>query len=164
MKDILHPENMEDIVIIRPLSEPRQKVWKALTVPDLLKQWWTPKGFTTPFSRIDLRVGGSFLVSMRSPEGKDIWRTGVYREIIEPERIVYTDSFSDPDGNPVPASYYGMSEDLPLEARVAITLTEAEGGTNLTLRHSGIPAGVMKDMTKDGWNKLFDTFEALLKK
>lgn len=101
---------------------------------------------------------------MRSPEGQDFWSTGIYREIIENERIVSTDSFSDPEGNPVPASYYGMSGEWPQELLVTITFEELDGGTKLTLRHSGIPAGEMRDMTKEGWNESFDKLNVLLKK
>jgi uncharacterized protein YndB with AHSA1/START domain len=57
-----------------------------------VKRWWGPKGFTAPVCKIDLRVGSKFLYCMRSPDGKDYWNTGVYREIVEPERIVSTDS------------------------------------------------------------------------
>ena len=66
---------------------------------------------------------------MRSPEGKDYWSTGVYRKIIEPELLVYTDSFSDAEGNLVQASYYGMSGDWLLELLVTVNFEEHEGKT-----------------------------------
>ncbi len=66
-------------------------------------RWWGPKGFTSPACRIDLRVGGKYLFCTRSPDGRDFWSTGVYREILEPERIVCTDSFADEEGNVVSA-------------------------------------------------------------
>lgn len=86
-----------------------------------MKGWWGPKGFTAQVYNIDLLVGGSYLYCMRSPEGNDYWGTGVYREIIKPELLVYTDSFSDAEGNLVTASYYGMSGDWPLELLVRVT-------------------------------------------
>ncbi len=58
------------------------------------KQSWGPKVFTTPVSRIDLRVGSKYLSCMRGPDGRDYWSTGVYREIAAPERLVITDSFA----------------------------------------------------------------------
>jgi uncharacterized protein YndB with AHSA1/START domain len=83
--------------------------------------------------------------------------TGVYREIVEPERIVFTDSFSDAEGNVVPASYYGMSGDWPFELLVTVTFEEHEvKKTKLTLQHFGIPAGENRDMTEAGWNESFD--------
>jgi uncharacterized protein YndB with AHSA1/START domain len=76
-------------------------VWKAWTLPELVTKWWGPKGYTSPVAKIDFRVGGKYLYAMISPDGKDIWSTGVYREIAPPERFVATDSFADEKGNVV---------------------------------------------------------------
>ena len=108
------PEKQE-IIITREFDAQREFVWKALTYPERVKRLWGPKGFASPVAKIDFCDGGTSLVCMRSPEGKDYWSTGIYREIVEPERIVSTDSFSDAEGNVVPASYNGMSRDWPLE-------------------------------------------------
>ena len=86
-------KNQEELFITRIFDALRERVWKAWTEPELMKRWWGPKGFTTPYCEIDLRVGGKFLYCMRSPEGKDYWNTGVCREIVRLERIVCTDSF-----------------------------------------------------------------------
>ena len=144
------------LVITRVFDAPRGLVWKAWTDPERMKRWWGPKGFTAPFAKIDLRVGGTLLYCMRSPDGKDYWNTGVYREIIKPERIVCTDSFADEKGNVVPATHYGMSADFPLEMLVTVTFEEYEGKTKLTLHHVGIPSGPDQDGAQQGWNESFD--------
>lgn len=154
----------QEVVITRIFDVPRELVFKAWTEPERVKRWWGPKSFTSPVSKIDLRVGGSYLNCMRSPEGEDYWSTGVYREIVEPERIVYTDSFSDAEGNLVPSSHYGMSGDWPLELLVTVTFEEHEGKTRLTLRHVGIPAGENRDLAKAGWNESFDKLAEYLGK
>ena len=82
------PAAKGSVVITRIFDAPRERVWKAWTDPEQLKHWWGPKGFTTPVFRADLRVGGALLYCMRSPEGKDYWGTGVYREIVPVTRIV----------------------------------------------------------------------------
>ena len=64
-------------------------------------------------SRLISGAGGKYLWCMRSPEDQDYWGIGIYREIVELERIVYTDAFPDAKGNVVPASHYGMSGDRP---------------------------------------------------
>jgi uncharacterized protein YndB with AHSA1/START domain len=158
--------NEQELVITRVFDAPRELVWKAWTEPERVKRWWGPKGFTAPFCKIDLQVGGVFHYCMRSPEGKDYWNTGVYREIVEPDRIVCTDSFADEEGNVVPASHYGMSSDFPLQMLVAVTFEEHgehEGKTKLTLRHVGIPSGVDHDGAKQGWNESFDKLTEVLK-
>jgi uncharacterized protein YndB with AHSA1/START domain len=153
-----------DLVITRVFDAPRELVWKAWTEPERMKRWWGPQHFTAPVCKVDLRVGGTYLYCMRSPEGQDYWSTGVYREIVQPERIVCTDSFADEHGNQVPASHYGMGGDWPPALLVTVTFEEQAGKTKLTLRHAGIPAGEMSDLTKSGWNESFDKLaEALAK-
>lgn len=145
-----------ELVITRIFDAPRELVWRAWTEPERLMRWWGPKGYTSPVFKIDLRVGGKYLYCMRSPEGKEFWSTGVYREIVPPERLVVTDSFADQDGNVVPASHYGLGEDFPLELEVSVTFEEQDGKTKMTLRHVGLPAGQMSEMTGAGWNESFD--------
>jgi len=87
-----------ELVITRVFDAPRELVWKAWIDPERVRRWWGPKNFTAPVCKIDLRVGGAYLYCMRSPEGKDYWSRGVYREIVPPERIVCTDSFADEKG------------------------------------------------------------------
>jgi len=158
-----HPEEQE-LVITRIFDAPRELVWKAWTDPERTKKWWGPAGFTSPVCEIDLHVGGRYLNSMRSPEGQDFWSTGTYLEILMPERLVMTDSFADAEGNVVPATYYGLSADFPMELQVTVTFEELDGRTKMTLKHTGIPAGEMREQTEAGWNESFDKLAEYLKK
>jgi uncharacterized protein YndB with AHSA1/START domain len=152
----------KDLIITRIFDAPRELVWKAWTVPELAMRWWGPEGFTAPVTKIDLRVGGKYLYAMRSPEGKDFWSTGVYRELVPMERIVATDSFSDEKGNVVPASYYGMTGDWPSELLATMTFEDQKGKTRFTLRHECLPPGEMTESAKAGWNGSFDKLEKVL--
>jgi len=145
-----------ELVITRIFDAPRDLVWKAWTNPEHLKRWWGPKNFTAPVCKMDFRVGGKYLFCMRSPEGRDFWSTGVYKEIIPLERIVCTDSFADAEGNPVPAANYGMPGDWPAELLVTVTFEDDGGKTKMILRHAGMPAGQMSEMAVAGWNESFD--------
>ena len=116
--------NTKELVITRTFDAPRALVWRAWTDPELFKRWWGPSVFTCPVCRMDVRVGGKYLWCMRSPDGQDFWTAGEFREVVAPERIVYTDNFADEHGNPVPASYYGMSDDFPSQTVVTVTLVE----------------------------------------
>jgi uncharacterized protein YndB with AHSA1/START domain len=94
---------------------------------------------------------------MRSPEGKDYCGKGVYREIVEPERIIYTDFFVDDKGNLVPPSHYGISPDWPQETLVTVTFAEHDGKTRLTLQHSvGSVPNSERDMCQQGWSEMLD--------
>jgi uncharacterized protein YndB with AHSA1/START domain len=162
-KNIYAAQTKSEITITRYFNATRELVWKTWTEPEHIKRWWGPKGFTSHFCNIDLRVGGVLLFCMRSPEGRDYWSTGIFREIVKPSRIVCTDSFADERGNIVPASYYGMNADFPLEMLWTITLEEINGNIKFTLQHSGLPSGEMYDMTKQGWNQSLDKFAETLK-
>ena len=154
------------LVIERIFDAPRELVWKAWTDPVMVMRWWGPKGFTSPACEIDFRVGGKTLFAMQSPEfndGRPIWSTGVYREIVPLERIVTTDSFADESGNVVPATHYRMTEDFPLELLVTVTFEDLGGKTRMTLKHEGLPAGEMKDGAGVGWNESFDKLAESLK-
>jgi len=152
----------EDLVITRFFDAPREAVWNAWTDPEHFMRWWGPIGFTAPACKIDLRAGGKYLYCMRSPEGKDYWGTGVYREIVPIERIVFTDRFADEKGNVVPASHYGMEGDWPSEMLVTVTLEEDGSRTLMTLQHAGIPSGMLSDC-EDGWGGSFDKLAESLK-
>jgi uncharacterized protein YndB with AHSA1/START domain len=152
-----------EVVITRVFDAPRELVWRAWTDAEHFKRWWGPGHYTAPVAKFDLRVGGKFVWCMRSPEGQDFWSTGVFKELIEPERIVYTDSFADSDGNPVPASYYGMDADLPMERTIWVTLEGQDGKTLMTLRHAAAPSAEFSDMEQAGWNESFDKLAASLK-
>lgn len=145
-----------EIVITRVFDAPLDLVWKAWTDPEHVMRWWGPKDFTSPSCKMDLRVGGSYLFCMRSPEGDDYWSTGTFEEIAPKERIVYTDSFADEQGNVVPPSHYGMGDDSPMDLLVTLTFEEEAGKTKLTLTQSGFPEGEMAELSEAGWNESLD--------
>ena len=78
-----------EIVITRVLDAPRELVWSAWTDPEQVVQWWGPKGFTNPVCKFDVRVGGSIYVEMRAPDGTVYPMFGEYKEILEPEKLVF---------------------------------------------------------------------------
>jgi uncharacterized protein YndB with AHSA1/START domain len=153
---------MSELIIKRTFKAQKERIWEAWTAPGTLMVWSGPRSFTTPVSRIDLRVGGRYISCMRSPDGKEFWSTGVYKEIVPMSKLVLTDSFADSEGNVVPASQYGMPGIWPLELLVTVDLMEKDGVTEMELVHSGIPEGMAKEMTRSGWNESFDKLEEYL--
>ncbi len=86
--------NDRQLVLTRLIDAPRDKVYRAWTEPELLTRWFAPKPWTTPRAELDVRPGGSSLVTMRSPEGKDYHNPGVYLEVVKNERLVFTDAYT----------------------------------------------------------------------
>jgi uncharacterized protein YndB with AHSA1/START domain len=88
------PASDRDLVLTRVINAPPEKVYKAWTDPELLKQWFAPLPYTTPVAELDVRPGGSSLVVMRSPDGHDIQNPGVYLEVVENARLVFTNAYT----------------------------------------------------------------------
>ncbi len=159
--DVTTAEQQKTISIHRTLNLPLTTVWEAWSEPESFKKWWGPKEFTCPDCSIDFKVGGKFLASMQGEDGKKIWSTGTYKEIIRQKKIVVTDSFADSKGNIVPASDYKMP-DMELELLVTVEFEEANGKTNISLRHAGLATEIADECIK-GWQSSFDKMESNLK-
>jgi uncharacterized protein YndB with AHSA1/START domain len=82
-----------DLVLTRLIDAPREKLYRAWTEPELLKQWFAPAPYTTPMAELDVRPGGANLIVMRGPEGPDMPNHGVYLEVVPNERLVFTDAY-----------------------------------------------------------------------
>jgi len=83
-----------ELVLTRILNAPREKVYRCWVEPELIKQWFAPKPWTTPHAELDVRPGGTSLVVMRSPEGQDYPNRGIYLEVIPNEKLVFTDAYT----------------------------------------------------------------------
>jgi uncharacterized protein YndB with AHSA1/START domain len=112
----------KEVIITRVVDAPRALVFKAWTDSKQVAQWWGPNGFTTPVSELDPRPGGTIRIDMRGPDGVVYPSKGVFREIIEPERLVTTTTvFEDEQGNP------------KFEVLTTVTFAEHDGKTKLTV-------------------------------
>ena len=154
--------NEKLIVVSRSFDAPLELLWKAWTEPEHFMQWYGPKDFTTPSCEIDLKVGGRHLWSMESPDGRRMYFTGTFKEIVPMERIVYTDSNSDAEGNVMSPSMMGMPEGSPESMDVTVTFTHADGKTTVTVSHVGHGDGA--DYAAMGWEQAFDKLTAVLAK
>jgi uncharacterized protein YndB with AHSA1/START domain len=79
-----------EILITCLLNAPRELVWKAWTNPKHVAQWWGPRGFTTTIEKMDVRSGGVWKHVMHGPDGVDYPNKSVFKEVVKPERIVYS--------------------------------------------------------------------------
>ena len=116
--------NANELTITRLFNAPRELVWEAWTAPEHIMQWWGPNGFSNSSCVVDLRVGGTFHLSMCAPDGNTYPCVGIYQEIVEPERIVYASEAK--DGHPCGAG-------IPPRALVTVSFTEQQGKTTLSL-------------------------------
>ncbi|MFK7603503.1 SRPBCC domain-containing protein [Deinococcus sp. SM5_A1] len=98
-------ENEKELVLERTFSAPRALVFEAFTTAEHLRHWWGPRGWEVTHCTVDLRPGGRWHYCMKCMDrnqgdfyGMESWGLGVYDEITAPERLVYTDYFSDAAG------------------------------------------------------------------
>ena len=88
------PTSDRELVLTRIINAPREKVFRAWTDPQLLKQWFAPAPWTTPVAELDVRPGGANLIVMRGPDGNEFPNRGVYLEVVKNERLVFTDAYT----------------------------------------------------------------------
>lgn len=128
-----------ELVITRRFEAPRELVFEAWTRAEHLARWWAPQDCTLLSCEVDVRPGGAWYRRMRSRDGREHVKRGVYREIAAPERLVFTYLNEAADGSCGP------------EMLVTVTFEEDAGGTRLTLRQTGFEAPAERDAHTGGW-------------
>lgn len=140
------PSAARELVVSRIIDAPRALVFAAWTDAERAAHWWGPRGFASVSCAMDVRPGGRWRRAMRSPEGNLHVAGGVYREIVAPERLVFTYAWEDADGRP------------GLETLVTVTFAEHQGRTELTLRQSGFATMAACDAHRGGWQSCLERF------
>ncbi|MFC5468093.1 SRPBCC domain-containing protein [Cohnella suwonensis] len=164
-----HQAATSEFVISRTFNAPRDLVFKAWSEAEHLQHWWGPKGLAISVATLDFRPGGTFHYCMKAPDGNEMWGKFVYREIVPAEKIVFVNSFSDPEGNIVRPPFLLT---FPLEVLNVLTFDEQDGKTTLTLRGGPINATEdelklyesMHDSMQQGFTGTFDQLEEHLAK
>ena len=137
----------------RVFDAPRALVWKAWTTPETVVLWLGPVEWPAVSVAQDLRVGGEWRACLRSPEtGEDLWQGGVYREIVPPERLVFTFKWdeSHEDGPPVDTLVTVEFAELP------------DGRTRMDFTHEGLKSEQSLAGHRHGWTSTFERLEAFL--
>ena len=156
-----------EFVITRILDAPRALVFRAWTETKLMAAWWGPQTFTNPVCELDPRPGGKWFIQMRGPDGIDHPCQGSYREIVPPERLVFT-----VDHSALPEEWHdktdpGRDRSLgkpALEGVATVTFDEHRGKTKLTLRvryeSAAIRDSLLKMGMNEGWAQSLDKLAA----
>jgi uncharacterized protein YndB with AHSA1/START domain len=161
--------NAPEWEISRTFDAPRKLVWQAWTDPKQMAQWWGPKNFTNPVCELDVRVDGAYRMTMRSPDGSEYPLHGFYREIVEPERLVYTMEITDH-----PIEWFDQvdpARDKTKPPKVAFiqmaTFEDLGCKTKLTVKvwfeSEAIRNNLLKVGMNEGWSMSLDRLEVLLR-
>jgi uncharacterized protein YndB with AHSA1/START domain len=162
---IVHqPDARFDLVFERIVDVAPELVWRAWTTPSILKKWFTPAPWTTVDCEIDLRPGGIFRTTMRSPEGQEFPNAGCYLEIVPNRKLVWTNALA-PGYRPAqratacPGVEFAFTAVISLEASGAGTKYTAlviHGDEDSRKQHEAMGF-------HDGWGKALDQLVALVK-
>ena len=151
--DAVLPEHRE-LTLVRVYDAPRALVFKAFTDPVHVARWWGPHGFTTPVCEFEARPGGALRIHMRAPDGSVHVTQGEVREIVAPERFVFTIALLEDDGS------------IRLENLTTVTLVEHAGKTELTLqvrvRRATAAAAANLGGMRTGWGQSLERLGELL--
>lgn len=156
-------------VLERTFKAPIATLWKMWTQPEHMARWWGPKELKVGPSKMDFRRGGTYHYSMIGPDGSEMWGKMHYRDIVEPVRVLWVNSFSDKNGG---ITRHPMAPLFPAEILSTLILTEVgPGQTKVTIRAYPINAtpeeikffnGMHASMTQ-GWTGSFDRLGDVLK-
>lgn len=134
--------------IKRTFRATREKVFQSWTRPEALTQWCAPsETFSIPQAEVDLRVGGKYRIAMQAPDGNMHTAIGTYREILPPQRLVFTWTW---EGSPMP------------DTLVTLEFHERNGGTELVLTHELFPDAAAREHHVQGWTGCLGSLENFL--
>jgi uncharacterized protein YndB with AHSA1/START domain len=124
-------------------------VFAAFTEPNELAKWWGPAGFATPSLKFEPRVGDSYRIEMRPPEGDSFYLTGEFREVDAPSRLAFTFEWENPDPDDV-------------ETLVTLSFRDLRDSTEVALEQGPFKTEARRALHRDGWTDGFDKLERLL--
>lgn len=140
-----------ELVITRVFDAPRELVYAAWTDPDQLAAWSGPDSFAIVHIEGEVRPGGRWRMGMRSAEYGEYCNHGEWREVVPPERLVFTTAWEEPDGTP------------EHEMLVTVTFTDlGDGRTEMTFHQAAFMHERSRDSHREGWTECFDKLDTHL--
>lgn len=146
-------DSTTSLEIRRTFAAPRERVFQAWVEPEALRQWFHPSDqVATPVVEIDLRVGGRYYLEMHGAEGAIHRLGGTYREIIPPEKLVFTWQWLGEDGEAPEA-----------ESLVTVVFRPVgDGKTEIVLTHTALSSAEARDNHAQGWEGTLDELGTFL--
>jgi uncharacterized protein YndB with AHSA1/START domain len=135
--------NDHELTITRVFDAPRELVFAAWTNPDHLARWWGPTGFRTSSCTVRLTEGGQWRTCIIDDRGTELWASGVYRDIVRPERLAFSFAWETADGS------------RGHETLVTITFADRDGKTEMTFHQAVFESVESRDNHESGWAETF---------
>lgn len=133
----------------RVLTAKPEKIYRAFLDPDAMSKWLPPNGFTCKVHHMQAKVGGTYKMSFTNfTTEKSMSFGGEFRELIENERLRYTDNFDDPG--------------LPGEIQVTVDLKKVSLGTDISIVQEGLPSVIPLEACYVGWQQSLNNLAKLV--
>ena len=133
----------------RVLTARPEKIYRAFLDRDAMAKWLPPNGYTCSVHHMDAKVGGTYKMSFTNfTTQKSMSFGGEYRELVENERLRYTDNFDDPN--------------LSGEIQVTVTLKKVSLGTEMTIVQEGLPTVIPLEACYVGWQQSLNNLAKLV--
>jgi len=146
---------LPEVTFTRLFDAPRDLVFRAWTDAAQVAAWWGPHGFSNPLCEVDPRPQGRFTVHMQAPDGTVYPGGGVFREVVWPQRLVFTSTLEGGEGGPF------------IEAVNTVTFEDAAGRTRMTLHavvvHAASEAAGSLAGMREGWTQSLERLACILK-
>lgn len=150
------------VLITRLIDAPRELVFRSWSEAKHLEKWYAPNGCGIEFRKLEFRPGGNFHSCIRTPDGHQCWCTGVYEEIADPERIVYSMFVSDESGKLMEPTSVGMDPEWPAKTIVTVKFEAVGNQTRLTLHQTVGESLAKKTGAYPSWLSMLDRLESEL--
>jgi uncharacterized protein YndB with AHSA1/START domain len=135
------------LTITRTFDAPRALLFEVWTDPKHVRNWWGPRDYPATHIKMDVRPGGRWRHCLHGTEdGRDLWLGGVFREVVAPERLVFTFAWEE-------------EGERGLETLVTVTFVERDGKTLMTFRHEPFQSVEEREGHQGGWTSTFDRLE-----
>lgn len=151
LEEYLAKMPVKELMLTRVLNAPREVVFKAWTEVHQLAEWWGPRGFTNPVCQVDVREGGDIYIVMKGPDGGEYPMNGTFKEVVAPERLVFSSGALDKNNKPL------------FEVLTTVTFEPVGDKTKMTL-HASVsnlrPEGRQHiEGMNEGWSQSLDRLE-----
>jgi uncharacterized protein YndB with AHSA1/START domain len=135
--------------MVRALPVAPARVFAAFSDQDELARWWGPEGFGVGSLDFDPRVGGTYRIEMKPPEGDPFDLGGEFREVDPPGRLAFTFVYEDPDPDDV-------------ETLVELSFRDLGGSTEVVFTQGRFKTEARRELHRDGWTDSFDRLEQVI--
>lgn len=155
-------DNKKELLISHLFDAPPELVFEAWTNPEQLKYWYAPDGCNIEFKSIEVKEGGQFHSVINDPVHGDCWIKGIYKEVIVPEKLVFSMILSNEQGDTVSANAAGKSDEWPQALLTTVTFTSIGKQTKVTLHQTVDELEAKKTGAYQSWFSMFDRLQKAL--